>query len=312
MAGFIPGPDGAPSSTIHRHALAALFSLHAAACVTRTADRPIIIRSCSPAALKALQRGSSSDPVLQDITLLFTAACLDLRMDSPLLLLTASTTHPDPPSREALASALSDSATPRLRAIVTSLARQAGQRLTIDHFATRGNTQCSRYCSAHPEAAAEALDAFSQPCWARSLCSICNLTRPEFVLLYPPFPLIAATIRRAQEDQAHGILVVPFATTASWWYTATLASLTRPSRLLHALRVPCSPDYVERQSNPPGHRLALMHFDFWRGSEPRPRPCLHGHFPRPHPAAQTDPVDLAHIEASIAALHPHTATPLGP
>ena len=300
MAGFLPDAAGAPELPAHRHALSMLLALHTASRVARLSDRPLVFRSPSQPAIQALQLGASADPILQDITLLFTSACLDLHIRPPSFLLCHEGAPPTGSHSPPASDALTDSASPHLRRIILATARAACLRITLDLFATHANALCPRFFSAAPESAAEALDAFSQPSWAASFCPICARMRPEFVLLYPPFPLIGSAIRRAQADQAHGIMVVPFATSAAWWYTAMQASRTYPgSRFRRALRLPCTPHLVMHQSNPPGYHLALLHFDFWQGAEPRPRSCLHSHVPRAHLTARCDDWDRMLIHDSI-------------
>ena len=302
MAGFTPSDSGGPESVDHQLALAILLALHASSPLVRLHDRPIIFRSASAVAISAFQRGSGDDPVLQDIVMLFTSACLDLRLSPPLFLGTLSgrTATADPDT----AHTRIDSASPRLRARIRDLAHRAGLQITMDLFASRENAFCARYCSELPDPQAEARDAFTQPSWACSRCPICARLRPEFVLLYPPFNLIGQAVRRAQVDRAHGVMVVPFATTASWWQTLMHASRSRTGTFRPAFRLPCSPDWVLHQSNPPGHSIALLHFDFWSSSDPRPRPCLHGHVPRPHPTSESDQADFWHIHSRLDNISP--------
>jgi hypothetical protein len=186
--------------------------------------------------------------------------------------------------------ALSDSATPALRRIIRALTARSGNRISIDLFASAANTACPRYFSEFYEQEAEGQDALSQPSWASSVCPTCALRRPEFVLLFPPFPLICQAVRKAQCDRAHGILVVPFAT-ADWWHTVVSAAVPRShtNRLKPAPRIACDPRHVSRQSNPPGYYLAVLHFDFWQGPSPRPRPCIHSSILRPKQLDQLDP-----------------------
>ena len=297
MAGFTPSASGCLGSTDHQLALAILLALHASTPLVRLHDRPVIFRSASPVAISAFQRGAGDAPVLQDIVMLSTSACLDLRLPPPLFLGTAS--GPTAAADSDLARTRIDSASPRLRVRIRDLARRAGLQITMDLFASRENAFCARYCSELADPQAEARDAFTQPSWAASLCPICARSRPEFVLLYPPFALIAQAVLRAQLDKAHGIMVVPFATTAPWWSSLMHASRSRTSNFHHAIKLPCSPGLVLHQSNSPGHSIALLHFDFWSGPDPRPRPCLHGHVPRPHPTTESDQADLRIIHSRL-------------
>ena len=60
---------------------------------------------------------------------------------------------------------------------------------------------------------------------------------------------------------------------------AASCSPVRPFQPFHRLR--CSSRNVDLCTSPPGYHLAILHFDFWRGAEPRPRRCLHSELPRP-------------------------------
>ena len=75
--------------------------------------------------------------------------------------------------------------------------------------------------------------------------------------------------------------MVPYAASFSWWHTAILASRTRVGPIQRAIQLPCSALFVSAQSNPAGHHLAVLHFDFWQGPSQRPRACLHSHMLRP-------------------------------
>jgi hypothetical protein len=180
-----------------------------------------------------------------------------------------------------LAKALQDSSTPALHCLVHRLAQAASLRLTIDLFASTTNAACPRFISSHPEAAAEACDAFLHPSWSSSRCPWCQTDRPDFVFLFPPHHRVAEAIRRASQDQAHGIAVLPRAVSSSWWLTALSASKTSVRRLQPYHRLKCSPAILTDGTYGPGARLAVFHFDFWRGPEARPRACAHGPMARP-------------------------------
>ncbi len=112
----------------------------------------LVIRIPHAATVSALRHGSSNDPSLHDISMLFSTACMDLHLPRPLLLTAPASEFPQPLSPAANRVALVDSATPRLRALVNDLALQAGAQITIDLFATSENAQCERFFSAAPEA----------------------------------------------------------------------------------------------------------------------------------------------------------------
>jgi hypothetical protein len=94
---------------------------------------------------------------------------------------------------------------------------------------------------------------------------------------------------------------VPYAATAPWWPTILRASRTDARR--HPLRIPCSPTYVDNQSNPAGYYLTALHFDFWQGQSPRPRSCPHGHL-SPRPAGPGPNPDLADLDFLSGTLSP--------
>ena len=270
-------PSSAPSCLVQQHALACLLSLHAASRLLNLGPFQLLLRcGCEPALL-ALSKGDPRNPSLQDISMLFLSACLQLRIRQPLVLTTplGQFLRPTPPNAGILA--ILDSATPKLRTLAHSLASGAGHRFTIDLFATHSNTLTPRFYSAWAEPRAEAQDALSQLDWSQSFCPTCQKNRADFVFLYPPFELVPLALRKAQVDQAHGILVVPFASTAPWWPTILNACNRTRRHRTRPVRIPCSPEYVENQSNPAGYYITALHFDFWQDPTPRPRACPHGH-----------------------------------
>ncbi len=179
------GLDGRVACEAHQHSLAIFLALNRVGSQLAYARSPLLIRSPPARAIQALQHGSSSDPVLQDIAMLFQAACMDLRISPPMYLLApaASTANIRPNLIPGFV--LQDSATPALRRISRDLAARASLRISLDLFATTSNTFCPHYFSEFNEQEAEGQDALSQPSWASSVCPTCAHLRPEFVLLYP-------------------------------------------------------------------------------------------------------------------------------
>ncbi len=114
--------------------------------------------------------------------------------------------HLSPPWSSAPPTQLStaDSATALLRDRVGHMTAQAGYSLTLDLFASSSNTQYSAF----PEPGASGVDALRQPSWAASPCPWCMANRPDFVLLFPPAPLVRAAVNKARQDQAHGIAIL--------------------------------------------------------------------------------------------------------
>ena len=272
---------GAPIEAPHGLALAVVLGLSAAAPTLDLSARRVVVLVPCTRTTTALRHGSCKDPCLQDIVLLLSAARLHLRA-LDMAFLPCLPPSPAPPlSPEHLAKALQDSSTPALHGLAHRLAQAASLQLTIDLFASTTNTACPRFISSRPEAAAEACDAFLHPSWSSSLCPWCKTARPDFIFLFPPHDRVAEAIRRASQDQAHGIAVLPCATTSPWWLTAITASQTRVHRLQPYHRLRCSHTLLSHGTFGPGARLAVFHFDFWRGPEPRPRACPHGTTIRP-------------------------------
>ena len=288
-----------PVEPAHQFALACLLGLHLALPRLPLAAATLLIRLPCRTAARALARGSSQDAALQDMALLLQSACMNGQLRPPLFLPSPLATPPVPLSVTATRVALADSASHRLRSFTETLAGRAGAQLTIDLFASTANTQCPRFYSKAPEAAAAGTDAFDKDSWADSECPWCHHRRPDFVLLYPPHDLARAAIMRAHQDQAQGIAILPCAHAAPWWHTAMAASRSpvRPFQPFHRLR--CSDKNVEHRTSPPGFFLAVFHFDFWRGNDPRPRCCTHGPLPRPADpdSVLNDALDCSAFEA---------------
>ena len=75
----------------------------------------------------------------------------------------------------------------------------------IDFFATRLNSQFTRYVAYRPDPGAIAIDAFTMD-WAQ-----------HNFYAFPPFSLIPLVLKKIQEDRASGICVVPNWPTQAWF-----------------------------------------------------------------------------------------------
>ena len=300
--------SGAPQDATQRQALAILLGFHAA---SRLCDLPaasLIIRTNSPASITALQHGSTADPALQDIAMLFQAACLELRTRRPALLAHASGTKGVAPELRTGPPG-PDSSTPALRRILHNAATTSGNSFSLDVFASSSDRICARYFSAGIETDSEGCDALSQPNWAQSHCPTCDHTRPEFILLYPPFNLIKEAIQRARQEQAQGVAVVPYAPNAPWWHSLITASRPVWAKAASLRKLHCCPTYVGNQSNPSsGHFIAVIAFDFWAEASPRPPSCTHMHLPRPADTGRLlqDLSDMETLDALLASPHKDT------
>jgi hypothetical protein len=297
-----------PLEPRHQFALAVLMGLMASTHLLPPGSASLLLRVPDTHAAQALRLGTSPDEALQDISMLFTTSCMELRIPRPLILESPAPRPLAPLSESDQLIASTDSANERLRRLVCDLARVAGHRLTIDLFASASNSQCPRFYSHHPEPASAGVDALAQDSWASSHCPWCQAHRPDVCLLFPPFQLLRAALCKARAEQAHGIAIVPCAHTAPWWPTLQAASRSKPRSFECYFRVP-SHNSLDACTSAPGFHHAVLHFDFWTGRAPRPRPCAHGHLPRTsHPAAAaSDAADHTNICRSLDRLAPPSA-----
>ena len=109
----------------------------------------------------------------------------------------------------------------------------------IDLFATRLNAKVECYVSWKPDPHAFAVDAFSLN-WANS-----------FFYAFPPFSCIGRAIQKILEEDAHGILVVPWWPGQPWWGRLIARGLRRiqfrrKKGNLQALGVPENADFLNR------------------------------------------------------------------
>ena len=302
--------SGAPRDATQQHALAVLLGFHAASRHSNLPTALLIIRTnCQPSII-ALQQGSTSDPSLQDIAMLFQTACLELRARRPAFLAyTSGTGPPSGSSAQRLGLPGLDSSTPALQRILHSAAGLTGHRISIDLFASSTDRVCDRFFSEDTELDSEGCNALIQPNWTQSFCPTCQRTRPEFVLLYPPFNLVKAAVKRAQQEQAQGLAVVPYAPNAPWWHTLINAGRPVWARSARLRKLHCCPTYVQNQSNAPtGHFIAIFSFDFWAGELPRPASCIHMHLHRPMDThqLQQDISDIRALDTLLGTFHQGT------
>ncbi|XP_078576213.1 uncharacterized protein LOC144861950 [Branchiostoma floridae x Branchiostoma japonicum] len=114
----------------------------------------------------------------------------------------------------------------------------------VDLFASRTNRQLPQYVSWHPEPEAVGTDAFTVS-WSRW----------ELPYAFPPFLLVARTLRKVQLDEAHLLLIAPVWETACW-YPVLLEMLVEEPVLLprhkHLLTQPES-----GRAHPEGDKLRL-------------------------------------------------------
>ena len=115
----------------------------------------------------------------------------------------------------------------------------------IDLFASRLNAQLPRYISWLPDPNAESVDAFT-------------LDWGKFALFYafPPFCLVAKCLQKIQEDNAHGLLVVPNWPTQAWFPLLTSMMSEEPLILKRSKSLLTQP--VSKATHPLCTKLDLL------------------------------------------------------
>jgi hypothetical protein len=260
-------PPCNPGLGVVYHALAAVAAVRAAHQEGLLQGSTALFSCPCPEALNGLQHGDFRRPAVQDATMLLGAACLDLGLAPPLFVPCVLPGAPSAPAPgpDSTPPDIDWASSPLLRSFLHEFAGTAGARLTLDVFASATSSLTARYFSADPDPCAEGRDAFAQPDWGSSLCPLCHCRHQEFVVLTPPHSAVARALRKAQCDEATGVLVVPYQITAPWWPLATSASLT-PSPPNARAFAPCIRWRARRALvNPTGAHLrevAICIFDF--------------------------------------------------
>ena len=95
------------------------------------------------------------------------------------------------------------------KAVETLLARHQWQ-LTVDLFASEENAKAQRFYSMYHEPKSEAVDAFTEPSWAHSLCQPCGSLHRETVLAFPPHALLTRAWGKLERDGARGIAIMKY------------------------------------------------------------------------------------------------------
>lgn len=116
----------------------------------------------------------------------------------------------------------------------------------IDLFASRLNHQLSDYVSWRPDPEALYVDAFSFS-WSETEC-----------YLFPPFSLIARCLRKIQEDEAEGTMVVPFWTTRSWFTLLLKMLIAQPLVIPKGETLLTLPGRCPPKLHPLRHRLTML------------------------------------------------------
>ena len=86
----------------------------------------------------------------------------------------------------------------------------------IDLFANRLNAQIDTYCSWKPDPGALAIDALTEN-WSE-----------WFFYAFPPFNMVRVILRKIEQDNAEGIIVVPYWPTQNWFAKFTRMCINDP------------------------------------------------------------------------------------
>ena len=193
---------------------------------------------------------------------------------------------------------------PRVRRLVSTLARNLGWTVTVDAFATESNAFVPRFFARYAEPRAEAEDAFTVPDWAFSQCPHCAQSHRETLFAFPPPPLLNAFVTKARADGARALVVAPLSVASPSWNKLLRASVVcNGEGFIRARREHSFPG-----ADVPGE-LAIFAVDFaahgsrQRTVVPTP-PCgLEHHFRGRDPAGSPhDQAERARIHAELAAV----------
>ena len=116
-------------------------------------------------------------------------------------------------------------------------------RPEIDLFASRLNAKCDKYVSWKRDPSAFNIDAFTLD-WS-----------PYLFYAFPPFSLILKCLRKIINDEATGILVVPYWPSQPWYPLFTALMCTKPMFLKPNRKLLSSPS---REPHPLWKTLTLV------------------------------------------------------
>ena len=178
----------------------------------------IVVNDCVPA-LRALERGSSRSPQLQEaavsvhkrgnhrgVRLMF------LHVSGKQLVAEGI----DDGSRKFAAALRGPACGAGLREVIGRFALRAGSAITIDYFAAAANTLAVRYAAWTEDPGAELVDAFTSRSWDQGKCP-CGRYHRETGFFFPPNGLEERVVRRAKSDGARGIFLVPINRKAAYY-----------------------------------------------------------------------------------------------
>ena len=316
-------PDFDTSEQVYREAAAGCLVAEAAISLAKsrgfdTRGCALLARNDAASALSGLRKGSSSE-VLQGYAMRLSAFLAAEDVNPFFLHVPGSvliTEGIDGLSRDGfdgIPGAISVSGPacgPTLRGIVTTLAARLGWRISIDLFASAGNTLTPRFAARYDEPEAETTDALTIPNWGQSTCPGCGGQHRETVFAFPPSGLLGVCIRKARAEQVRGIFIVPVSVSAPYWSRLLAASLIREDP--GYVRVNDAAHFLLHADSYSVPTLAVFAVDF-RGTSDPDLPCQNvcpgcgmEHLARGRggSSAKQDNVDRVRLRSALRDLEP--------
>ena len=292
---YPPGTDS--SVQVHNEAAAGLNAILAVELLVDLSDSIIILRNDCSGALTALEKGSTTSPILQEYAMAMARVCARLNatclfMHVPGTTLVAEGT--DAASRGGADHERGPACGPELRLRVHNLAARHGWKISLDLFASSANTLVPRFFSRHPEIAAECIDALSVPDWNASRCPECGKLHREVVFAFPPIEMLPHFMAKARQDEVRGIIITPTSVTGAHWNRLLQAALPSDGKPYIAVTHPMN--LLRHSAAFFTAELAIFAVDFRiSGVDTRPmrRPCLASYSHRPRAGPAQIPADPA-------------------
>jgi hypothetical protein len=217
-----------PEAQVHREGAGAPMAMRLVRRLVDTENATILLRNdCDPVII-ALRKGSPSPQLQEAAEMVCTEAlagrCRYLTLHVPGIQLIAEGI--DGGSRAGADRLLGPACSARTRELLAEFLQVHGWALTLDLFATTGNTMTQRFVSWTDEPDSEAVDAFTMRSWAQTRCS-CGSYHRETLFIFPPRGLERAVVRRAKSDSVRACFMVPTNHKAAYWKLLRTVSVAR-------------------------------------------------------------------------------------
>ena len=312
----------------YRECLAAPLALEAAARVLDLRGMIGLLRNDAEAAIAALRKGSTQSGPMQRSALRVSRLCAEMDLDLLLWHVPGSQLveegvdgasrggqhfGEDANLESVVGPAVSDGLWNRIRAAAAGV----GLVVTVDAFASESNRRAQRFWSRYGEPRSEAVDAMSVCDWGKSKCPGCGQWHREVVYAFPPSGLIRHVVRKAMVDRAVCMLVVPVATTASYWSKLVRYSLLGGKDAPDGyLRIRAPGAQLQHAASYDPKELAVFVCDFapadgGQGSEVQLAPACAGAYRlrgRPLCGGEDDAVDRRRLREQLLVLRSPSVT----